>query len=343
MTKRIAFFIVLAMMMTFSISAIAQTTSIIGSCKDENGKPIVGATVEVKNIETGKVYTLKTNSKGEYLSMGVTPGHYDLTLIGTNGAVLSFRNNVPVQLKEDNIFNMDMRSTKEQRKANDKPRSGSEKIKELNALLNQAATQKKEGRYHDAVATMEQAAALDQTHDLVYYSLGDAYLLDKRYPEAETAFKKAIELAPTGSKSVGAYHNGLAQALSKQGKAEVALAEYEKAAQLDPPNAGTYFFNEGAVLTNMGKADEANQAFDKAIAADPTRPDPYFQKGVNLLGKATLGKDGKMVPVPGTAEALNKYLQLAPDGRNAQTAKDLLTAMGAPIQTTYGSPKKGKK
>jgi tetratricopeptide (TPR) repeat protein len=104
-----------------------------------------------------------------------------------------------------------------------------------------------------------------------------------------------------------------------------------------------YYYNEGAVLTNQGKPDEANQAFDKAIAAEPTRPDPYYQKGLNLLAKATLGKDGKMIPAPGTAEALNKYLELAPDGKYAQSAKDLLASIGASVQTTFGSQKKGKK
>jgi hypothetical protein len=50
-----------------------------------------------------------------------------------------------------------------------------------------------------------------------------------------------------------------------------------------------------------------------------------------------------MIPAPGTAEALNKYLELAPDGKYAQSAKDLLASIGASVQTTFGSQKKGKK
>jgi tetratricopeptide (TPR) repeat protein len=223
----------------------------------------------------------------------------------------------------------------------EKAKQESEKVKGLNALLIQAAAQKKEGNFDAAVATMEQAIAQDQTHDIIYGSLAEAYLGAKKFPEAETAYSKAIELAPPTSKQVGTYHNGLAQALLKEGKTEPAMAEYDKAAQLDPANSGMYYFNEGAVLTNQGKADEANQAFDKAIAAEPTRPDPYYQKGINLLSKATL-KDGKMVPAPGTTEALNKYLELAPDGKYAQAAKDLLASLGATVQTSFGS-KKGKK
>ena len=50
-----------------------------------------------------------------------------------------------------------------------------------------------------------------------------------------------------------------------------------------------------------------------------------------------------MVPAPGTVEALNKYLEIAPDGKNAQAAKDLLDSLGAAVQTSYGTKKPGKK
>jgi len=352
MTKRIAILLLIAMMASLTIGAVAQTattTSAKGVCKDENGKPLAGITVELTNMENGRKSTLKTDSQGGWYCMGLLLGKYKITLIGADGKVIFALTGVPMNLNDDNVHDIDLSKEKnagvseEQRKANEKAKKDNEKIKGLNALLNQAAAQKKDGKYDDAVVTMEQAVAQDQTHDIVYFSLGDAYLLAKKYPEAETAISKAIELAPATSKSIGSYHNSLAQALLKQGKTEQAMVEYDKAAQLDPANGGMYFFNEGAVLTNLGKVDEANQAFDKSIAADPARADAYYQKGLNLLGKATLGKDGKMVPAPGTAEALNKYLELSPDGKYAQPAKDLLASIGATVQTSFGTPKKGKK
>jgi tetratricopeptide (TPR) repeat protein len=354
MTKRIAFFFLIAMVAVLTVSAVAQQTTIKGLCKDEEGKPLVGATVELNNLDNGGKKSLKTDSHGQYYAIGVLAGTYKISLLGPDGKLIFFLNNVPIRLSVDNVFDIDLAQQKaaaakesgvseEQRKAYEKARKDNEKIKGINALLLQAAAQKKEDKWDDAVATMEQAAAQDQTHDVVYASLADAYAGAKKFPEAETAYTKAIELAAPTSKSIGGYHNGLAQALLKQGKTEQAMAEYDKAAQLDPAGAGMYYFNEGAVLTNLGKVDEANQAFDKAIAAEPTRPDPYYQKGVNLLGKATLSKDGKMVPAPGTAEALNKYLELAPDGRYAQSAKDLLASIGSSVQTSFGTPKKGKK
>src|SRR5208337_5585824 len=137
---------------------------------------------------------------------------------------------------------------------------------------------------------------------------------------------------PNATKNLAAYYNNLAEAYAKAGKIDDAVKTYELSAQTDPGAAAQAYFNTGAVLTNAGKADEALAAFDKCIAADPTRAEAYYQKGVNLLGKATLQGD-KTVPVPGTVEAFQKYLELAPTGPNAQNAKDLLASIGATVET----------
>jgi hypothetical protein len=87
--------------------------------------------------------------------------------------------------------------------------------------------------------------------------------------------------------------------------------------------------------------DEANAAFDKSIAADPNKAESYYQKGVNLINKATTDpKTGKVIPAPGTAEALNKYLELAPTGQFADGAKGMLQYIGSSIETSYGQKKK---
>ena len=98
----------------------------------------------------------------------------------------------------------------------------------------------------------------------------------------------------------------------------------------------------GAVLTNAGKGDDAIAAFDKCIAADPAKADAYYQKGVNLIGKATLQGDKTIAP-PGTAEAFNKYLELAPTGPYADVAKQMLATIGASVETNYGTKKKPAK
>jgi tetratricopeptide (TPR) repeat protein len=111
------------------------------------------------------------------------------------------------------------------------------------------------------------------------------------------------------------------------------------AAQADPTAAAQYYFNTGAVLTNAGKVDDAVVAFDKVIAADPNKADAYYWKGVNMIGKATL-KGDKMVAPEGTAEAFQKYLELQPTGTFADPAKQMLTSIGASVETQFGNKKK---
>src|ERR1700674_2782071 len=59
--------------------ALAQTTGTVkGTCKDSEGKPIAGAEVEWVGTESGHSYKLKTNAKGEYFSLGIVPGKYNV-------------------------------------------------------------------------------------------------------------------------------------------------------------------------------------------------------------------------------------------------------------------------
>ena len=45
-----------------------------------------------------------------------------------------------------------------------------------------------------------------------------------------------------------------------------------------------------------------------------------------------------MTPVPGTVEAFQKYLELAPTGQFAESAKGMLTSMDAKVDTAYKNP-----
>ena len=108
--------------------------------------------------------------------------------------------------------------------------------------------------------------------------------------------------------------------------------------QIDPPGAGRYYFNLGAVLTNAQQTEQACEAFKKAYTADPNYADAHYQYGICLTAKAQVGADGKMTFPEGTREAFEKYLQLKPDGPNAESAKGMLAAMGSTVQTEYKNP-----
>lgn len=159
---------------------------------------------------------------------------------------------------------------------------------------------------------------------------------------AKTAVQSALD-----NQRLAAYYDNFAAAAARVGKSDEAVNAYQQAATLDPPHAGQYYFNLGAVLTNSNSSNDvkvrkqAVDAFDKAIAADPNRADAYFWKGQNLVGMATTDPSGKIVAPDGTTEAYQKYLELQPSGPHAEEAKQMLTALNATVETSYG--KKGAK
>jgi tetratricopeptide (TPR) repeat protein len=158
----------------------------------------------------------------------------------------------------------------------------------------------------------------------------------------KTAVQSALD-----NQRLAAYYDNFAAAAARTGKSDEAVNAYQQAATLDPSHAGQYYFNLGAVLTNSNATNDvkvrkqAVEAFDKAIAADPNRADAYFWKGQNLVGLATTDASGKIVAPDGTTEAYQKYLELQPTGPHAEESKQMLTALNATVETSYG--KKGAK
>jgi len=353
----------------------AQATGTVkGVCKDAQGNPIAGANLEWTNTDNGRKYNLKTNKKGEYFSLGIEPGKYKI-ILSQDGKQLDMVNGFPVGLDEANL-DFDLKKSMseaaaqkgispEQLKAMQEQQAKAAKetdtVKSLNEKLSIANQAMQGGDFETAITTLTQATQTDPTRDLLWARLGDAYLSSapkqtdsaekaKRYGEAVSDYTKAIDLKkktmeagakPDDPKILAAYYNNLGQAEARTGQLEESVKSYDLAAQQNPPGAAQYYYNQGAVLTNSGKVDEANAAFDKAIAADPTKADAYYQKGVNLINKATTDpKTGKVIPAPGTEEALNKYLELQPNGQFADGAKSMLQYIGSSIETSYGSKKK---
>lgn len=362
-------------------NVFGEVVTVLGACHDATGQPMVGATVELVNTETGQKIELKTNKKGEYFSLGVPIGTYNYRLL-VNGNEVFHLNKVAVNSSQSpevrTDFDMKKEAanaakgvglTPEQQKAIAEQKAKQEKenntVKGLNATLATATAAMKSGDYDTAIAQLTQATQADATRDVIWANLGIAYAGSaekqtdkdekaKRYDQAIADLQKSIDMKKQSMKpndqaakqEIGAYYNHLGEAYAKSGKTEDAMKTYELGAQTDPTNAARYYYNEGAILTNNGKTDDAIAAFDKAIAAapdDPNHADSYYQKGVDMISKATVDKDNKMVAPPGTAEAFNKYLELQPNGPNAENAKQLLASLGATIENSYGTKKKTTK
>ena len=365
--------------------AFAQASGTVkGTCRDAQGNPVADAVVVWTNQDNGQKYTLKTNKKGEYFSLGLTPGKYVVDLYKNADDMkankpIDFVKGFQVQLDE-NVLDFDAKKQQEaaargeglsdeQKKQMQEQQAKQQKevstVKTLNEKLTAANTAIQNKDYDTAITALNEANQMDATRDVLWYRLGDAYRLSapqqtdkaekqKRYESAVDAYNKAIQIkqdnlqngkekdAAKANQQLSGFYINLADAYAKSGKIDDSVKSYESAAKADPTQAGAAYFNIGAVYTNAGRVDDANAAFDKCIQADPTRAEAYYQKGVNLLGKATLQGDKTIAP-PGTAEAFQKYLEMAPNGPNAQSAKDLLASIGSSVETSFGKKKTTKK
>ncbi len=363
MKNKIVLIMLLALTAALLVPAsFAQMTATVrGNVKGEDGKPMVGVKVQYYSPETGRKYVLPTDKSGNYYSIGVASGNYHVSLLDADGKPLydKFYLGTNVSMGSEAVLDINMQAerakhsagqSEEEKKKLAAAEAESKKIGGLNDRLKLSKQQQDQGQFEEAVKTLEEAVALDATRDLIWFKLGDAYLMagkknadrtaaKEEFNKAVEAYKKSIAIKPT----VGAYYNNMGEAYARLGQTNDAVKAYSDAAANEPASAGQYYFNLGAVLTNSGKTDEANAAFEKAIAADPNRAEAYYQRSINLMAKATVdSKTGETHFPPEVAAGLQKYLEMAPTGPNAASAKDLLASMGQKVTTSFG-PQKGAK
>lgn len=356
--------------LALGISCWGQAITTVKGKITDAGTPLAGVKVQYHNTDNGVEYTLTTNKKGEFFSLGIGLGTYRITL-SKDGQKLWTQDNVRIGMDEaENEHNFDLaklraaamskpgqpQMTVEQLKKIEEEKKEKGTVEALNQKLAAARAAEDANDWHQAVSILTEATVMDPTRHQLWANLCLADLGDKQYNDAVTHCQKGIELAQQAQNpdpvNIAQYHNNLGQAYAKAGKTDQAVAEYAAAAKSDPSGAAKYYFNLGAVLTNESARqqdqearfrliDQATEAFDKATAADPNYAEAYYQKAVNLLGKATLDKSNKMVAPPGTAEAFNKYLELEPTGRHADEVKGMLAYIGAEIKTSF-KKEKGK-
>jgi tetratricopeptide (TPR) repeat protein len=361
-----------------AFSALAQQNTLEGTVKGPDGKPMVGAMVKIDRTDIKAHYQVKTDKKGHYLYAGLpVPGTYSVSIVvdGKDQLVqqgVPLRGGDPVEVPIDLSQGAAAQQAAEQKaatqqatldagrhetaaekaareKAEKEREEALKKNKELNDAFNAGMAASQAKQFDVAVTNFTKASELDPKQHVVWAQLAEAEMSlagtksgadqDAEMKKGLDAYAKAIELKPDDA----GYHNNYALALARAKQFPEAQAELTKAATLDPPNAGRYYYNLGALLVNAGQNEPAGQAFKAAIDKDPTYADAQYQYGVYLLSKASVGTDGKVIPVAGTADAFQKYLQLKPDGPFADQAKSMLATLGATVDTSYKAPGSNKK
>lgn len=323
----------------------AQNGGLTGHVTLQDGSICVKCPVIIERTSIKATYQTKTDKKGNYIYIGLTPDMYKVTLQDPEGKTL-FWINTHVSIGEPTQVDFNLpkemaNQQKENPQAAQQAAAQQKEAQQLNSLkevFNQGVAQENAKQWADAAATFQKGEALAKGNNIpiVLGHEAQAYANAKMYDQAVATYQKLLAINPNDASA----HNGLGATYAAMNKLPEAQAEFQKAAQLDPAAAAKAYYNEGAILSNAGKMDEAAAAFKQATVADPKFADAYFLEAQALMGKATVGPDGKVVPAPGTVEALQTYLQLDPKGKYSDSATAMLQSVTGTIQTDIKTRKK---
>lgn len=363
--------------LAFAVSAMAQTSSLEGDVIGFDGKPLAGALIVIERTDIRGNYKVKTNKKGHYFHAGLPMGTFTLRC-EVDGEVVDSVSNVRTSFGDTTAIHFNLAEMQkkqeaaqaaaaqgqltaeqtqgmsaEQKKALEEQMAERQeqlkKNKELNDAFNTGMAAKEAKQFDVAIENFEKAASVDPEQVVIWAQLAESYVQlagaktgaerQEALDKGSATYEKVIALKPDDP----AYHNNYAIALAQGGKMKEAQDELEKAAQINPSGAGQYYYNLGAVLLNTGNQADSGIAFKKAIEADPNYANAHFQYGMFLLSQAKIGDDGSIIPPPGTMEALQKYLALAPDGPFAESAQGAMQSLQGTISTEYVNPDSRKK
>jgi len=308
-----------------------QVGRIWGTVKDDKGEPVAAAEIEIQALEVKRSYKLKTKEDGTFLHAGVHyMGSYRV-IVRKEGFQGAYAEGIRPSLGNGDTGEVDfvMKPGEARKLAFELTEAEKKEMIEnrdeaIKQQANFAAIQGgfdtgveayNAGNYEIAIDSFLEVNTKDASQPTVWAHLANSYEKLKKYDEAQSAYEKAIELKPEEA----AFYQNLGNILAAQGEAEAANASYEKAAQLaatlDPGAAAATYYNMGVTHINAGNNEAAADALNKAIQTDPNHSESYYQLGIVMLGF------GKMDEAVGN---LQKYVDLAPEGPNAETAQALV-------------------
>ncbi|HEY2382035.1 MAG TPA: tetratricopeptide repeat protein [Terriglobia bacterium] len=307
-----------------------QAGSVRGKVIDRDGKPIQNAQIRFDNQTTHQADTAKTNKSGDYSIVGLLAGSYKAYLFVDGKPVMvkgeGVGNQILINDVTDTRVNFDMKDAPTTRveapgapsaaSLNAKEKAAAEKknIEEVKNSYAAGLAAMKANNFEEAIKLFQVAADKDPGQSAVFANMGVSYANLKKYDDAIAAYQKSLAIKPDDP----SIHALLSLALANNGKIDEATQSAQEVAKLDPAMAGQSYYNLGAILANRGKFKEAVEVFKKAIEVDPKNAPSYYQIGIAYFGTPDT--------IPQGIAAFEKYLQLMPNGPDAETAKQFIAA-----------------
>jgi len=302
----------LAVLVT-ALAAPAVAQSVVrGKVVDAQGKPVPDATILFEAVDANRKTQTKTDKNGQFLQVGLQSGAYKITASKDGVGTQTLNSNVRQGPNQELSFSIAPAS------AAGAAGVDKEAAAALQAAAGAALDAMKAGRHDEAIAKFNEVLVKVPNCADCYFNLGQAYAAKQDYAQAETAYKKVIEIKPD---SADAY-TGLAGVYNAQKKFDLAADASAKASQYSGGAAGggsaESSYNQGVILFNSGKFAEAKTQFEAATKMDPNMAMAHYQLGMTSLN---LGL------IPDAVTALEAYLKIEPNGAKAGEVKAALPAL----------------
>jgi tetratricopeptide (TPR) repeat protein len=327
--------IVTLMLPAACLSIHADSTGrISGKIVNKEGKPIASAKANLKRTDRNWTKDLLLDKNGNYLQVGLEPKDYILTVTAEGYA--EHRESVKVPLGDVIVKNITLLTPAEARAqaiasgaAQAVPEDPSQALDVAGReAFNAAIPLYNEGKYEEALPLVQKSyKALSEAKDKMKDEQAKAELAPElvkiervlglclaqageKKEEGEPYLLKALERNPKDERVI----LGLIE-ISKAKADKVAEQKYAAMLEtLQGPNPDV-IYNKGVEAFNAGKTKEAKAQLTKALEVDPKYAEAHY-----LLAMVEFGDNN----LKGTKTHLEKYLELAPNGKNAATAKEML-------------------
>lgn len=186
---------------------------------------------------------------------------------------------------------------------------------EMYAKFDHASELGTEGKDKEAITEWRELALAHPDDERIFNNLGAALTRTSHYDEAVAQFEKALEINPR----YYLVHPNLGHALEAAGRIGDAAREYQLALNYYPDSVDL-LLSLGRVLETDGQHLLASAAFSRVIELDPTSAEAHNNLGLTLLNA------GKTEQAAQAEEEFKRALELKPN--NAEALNNLGTLYG---------------